>query len=489
MLALIALAALPYVGALDYYLIHDDRTLLDNAWLAREADAASIFWHDYWFGTRHEGSDLYRPLTILTLAWNLQNAPGAAAFRTVNILLHAAVALLVWRALALVFRRLDQPRPVAVAWTAAALFAVHPLASESVLFAVGRAELLAAGLGLGGFALLVGGARGGGPGAARVAASATLVFLALCAKESAAAWIVILLGWWLAQRARGHDVTRLLVRAGPVWAAALVLFLVVRGSVVGWVPHARPWIDNPLVLEGPAGRIANAVCVLARYAGKMVWPRTLTVHYEYDQVAVWPLWPWALLGSAAVLAVWLALALWLRRVSPAGLFLWIFVPAAFAVTGNVALATGTLMAERLAYLPLAGACGLAGLALSRIPRFERFGIVLLLLLLLAGGLRTVDRSRDYRDKATFVEASVQASPRAVKALYNAGYTRLRAGQATEALGPLERAVEIWPDYVLALEALSRAHADLGAEARAADYRKLAEEAAERRRSGEGSLLR
>ena len=485
-LGLVVLAVLPYAGARHHYLIHDDRTLLDNAWLAREADAVAIFGHDYWFGTRHQGSDLYRPLTILTLAWNLQNAPGAAAFRTINILLHAAVALLAWRMLSLLFCRHGEARAGAAAWMGAALFAVHPLASESVMFAVGRAELLAAGLGLGAFITLLTKHRDGGPGAVRLAASAALIFLALCAKESAAAWIAVFVGWWAVEKAAGREPTKLLLRAGSAWLASLALFLVVRGSVVGWVPHARPWIDNPLVLEGHAGRVANAICVLARYAAKMIWPQTLTVHYEFDQLAVLPLLPWALVASASVLAVWVALAILLRRVSPAALFLWIFVPAAFAVTSNIAFTTGTLMAERLAYLPLVGACGLGGFALSRIPHFNRFGVPVLALLLVAGGLRAADRSRDYRNKATFVEASVQASPRAVKALYNAGYTRLRAGSAAEALEPLERAVEIWPDYVLALVALSNAHAELGNAALANEYRRRAEDAAERRRSGAGA---
>jgi len=469
-LALVLLATLPYLGARSYPLIHDDRTLLDNAWMAREADARAIVGHDYWYGTRHAGSDLYRPLTILALAWNLQLAPAASSFRTVNMLLHAAVVLAVWIAWARVFGRLGERRPVACAGLGAALFAVHPLASESVMFAVGRAEMLAAALGLGGFAVLLGGERGAAPGAARTTISAALLFLALCAKESAAAWIVILLGWWLVERGPW------LRRIGPAWMASLLLFLVLRGSVVGWTPHERPWIDNPLVLEGAAGRIANALCILARYGIKMVWPDPLTVHYEYDQVAVWPLWPWALLTSAGLLLGWVAMALWLRRAARAALFLWIFVPAAFAVTANLVLPTGTLMAERLAYLPLAGASGLGGLALARIPR--RWLVApLLTALVVAGGWRTVERTRDYRNKATFVEAQARASPRAVKALYNVGYTRLRFGHAAEALGPLERAVEIWPGYALALAALAHAHAELGDVRQAAEYRRRAEDAA------------
>jgi len=65
--ALALLAALPYLGALGSPLLHDDRTLLDNRWLTTEANPVSVFAHDYWFGTKHEQSDLYRPLTVLSL--------------------------------------------------------------------------------------------------------------------------------------------------------------------------------------------------------------------------------------------------------------------------------------------------------------------------------------------------------------------------------------------------------------------------------------
>jgi hypothetical protein len=55
----------------------------------------------------------------------------------VNLLLHAANVWLVWKLAA----RLLQPR---AAWCAAALWAVHPIATEAVDNVVGRADLLAA---------------------------------------------------------------------------------------------------------------------------------------------------------------------------------------------------------------------------------------------------------------------------------------------------------------------------------------------------------
>ena len=108
---LVLLAIFPYVGALHHPLLHDDRTLLDNAWM-RQAGVAEIFGSDYWRGTRHEGSDLYRPVTITTLAWNVRSARSPAPFRWFALVAHACVVLLVWWVLEIVSRRLGTDPPI-----------------------------------------------------------------------------------------------------------------------------------------------------------------------------------------------------------------------------------------------------------------------------------------------------------------------------------------------------------------------------------------
>ena len=145
-LALVALAVLPYLRSIGSPLLYDDRTLLDNRWLVKEAGPVSVFQHDYWFGTRHAGSDLYRPLTVLSLGWNLRAMPTKEGIRAVNIAGHAVATL----ALFWMLGTLVAP---GAAWMGAALFAVHPLASEAVLWAVGRAEIFAALFGLVAFVL------------------------------------------------------------------------------------------------------------------------------------------------------------------------------------------------------------------------------------------------------------------------------------------------------------------------------------------------
>lgn len=479
-LALVALALIPYVAAIHAPLLYDDRTLLDNRWLAREAGPVSVFQHDYWYGSKHAGSNLYRPLTVLSLAGNVRVAPSKEGIRAVNFGLHALATLAVaWLLLTIASSR--------SAWIGAALYAVHPLGSEAVLWAVGRAEILAAICGTVAFVLFVRLDGEPGLGGRRLALSVAAFFGALCFKESAAAWLAIGAAWTVL-RPQGTT-TAFGVKAArrACYFGAFAAFLVLRGSVVGWAPAAPPLVDNPLAAADAVTRAANAVLLFARYVVAMLWPKTLSIEFGFDQIPVVPLLPWGAVAALAIVGVAIASVVMLRRRGHrVAAFLLAFPPCAFAVTGNLAFPIGTIYAERLAYLPLAGFCGLAGLGLAAIPnRSWRHGVCGVLLAVCAA--RTVARGGDYRDLATLSEATAAASPRSVKALVNAGRTRLRLGHAASAVPLLEEAVAIWPDYARAWELLADAYTVVGDEARAETAKRRARDARGPAASGDDPL--
>lgn len=449
-LALIGLAVIPYLAAIRAPLLYDDRTLLDNRWLAREAGPVSVFQHDYWYGTKHAGSDLYRPLTVLSLAVNMRAAGTKEGVRAVNIALHAAVVLVLFGVLSGLASR-------EAAWIGAALFAVHPLASEAVLWAVGRAELGAAILGGAAFLLFL---------RSSFALSAAAFLGALCFKESAISWLVIAALWAALQPPEKRPPARTALFCALPFAAALGVYAVLRIAAVGWIRHAPPFVDNPLAAAGTPTRAVNALLLFADYVFKMAFPRSLSIEYGFDQLPVLPILPTAGLAAAVVAGALIAAIVVLhRRGHRAAAFLIAFVPAAFVVTGNFLFPIGTMFAERLAYTPLMGFCGLAGVALAAIPRAAlRNASVALLLVALAG--RSFLRCGDYASLSALTEATAAASPRSVKALYNAGRTRLRQGDAAGASLLLERAVAIRPDYAGAWRTLADAYAAMGDTARA-----------------------
>ncbi len=481
-IALALLATIPYLGAIGAPLLYDDRTILDNKWLVHDAGLASVFAKPYFFGTQHGQGDpnLYRPLTVLSLAWNARLAPSRAGFRAVNIAAHAATTLLLFAML------LALASPEA-AWIGAALFAVHPLGSEAVLWAVGRAEIFAALAGLIAFGAFLKLRDRPGFGGYRLALSAAAFFAALCFKESAAVWLAIAAAWMMIRpKADRRWVPSDLARAG-VYAAAFVSFLVLRASVVGWGHQPAPFVDNPLVAADGVTRIVNAILLFARYVSKMVWPATLSVDYGFNQIPVIPLFPWGAAAAAAVAAGVLVAAIALARKGQAiGAFLLASIPCAFAVTGNFLFPIGTIFAERLAYTPLLYFCGLAGLLLSTIRNVQARRIAVAVLIV-ACGARTIARGRDYADLKTFNEATVGASPNATKALVNAARTRLRLGDAAGARPLLEHAVAVWPDYQRAWHLLAEACDVLGDTSRADEARRSEALAAGRGAGGDEPL--
>jgi hypothetical protein len=277
--------------------------------------------------------------------------------------------------------------------------------------------------------------------------------------------------------AYGKDALRSrLARIAPPFLA-LAAFLALRFLVIGKGVDVPPWIDNPFVRVDAVTRIANAVLLQARYLFKMIFPAQLTVDYGFDQVPVLSLLPWGAILAVAAIALWAWVFILLKKRSTAAAFFWAFVPVAFAVTGNFAFPIGAIFGERLAYLPLAGFCALAGLGLASLSWPASRALAAVGILVVALGARTALRSRDFGSLVALNEATAAASPRSVKALANQGRTLLRTGKPREAIAPLERAVAIWPDYARALDLLSQAHAATGDAVRAGEYQARAAAAA------------
>src|ERR1035437_5292748 len=104
---------------------------------------------EYWYHQMTTG--LYRPLTTFSYLWNYAtfgNGPHPAGYHWVNFALHAVNIALVYLLGLLVFQQTKLKERFAFAL--AAVWAVHPVLTESVTNIVGRADLLA------GFGVLAG---------------------------------------------------------------------------------------------------------------------------------------------------------------------------------------------------------------------------------------------------------------------------------------------------------------------------------------------
>ena len=413
---LCALTLLAYANSFGAGFTLDNRGLLLEDPRVREASAenlALIFQHTYWWPYGESG--LYRPLTTLTFLFNyavLGNAGQPEGYHWINFLLHAGNVLLVF-ALA---RRL-----VRSFWPAvflAAIWAVHPVLTESVTNMVGRADLLAGMAVLGGLLLYLKSAESAGLRRWVCLAGLTVAAtVGVFSKESAVTVLGVIalyeLTWWQGRKRFGA-----LLRGGLAVAAPVAAMLWQRSAVLAGSPAlAIPFGDNPLTAMSFWTAKLTALQAIARYLGLLVWPASLSCDYSYAQIAAANGSPGDWLGWAAVAAAaagTLAMYRWNRT-------LFFFGGMAFVTflpTSNLLFPVGTIMAERFLYLPALAmaACLVLGVCAAgqRLGRNNAARVVLCVAVA-ALAARTWLRNADWQDDLSLANATVRSAPRSYKA--------------------------------------------------------------------------
>jgi tetratricopeptide (TPR) repeat protein len=209
-----------------------------------------------------------------------------------------------------------------------------------------------------------------------------------------------------------------------------------------------------VALDGP-WRLLNALQVGLRYAGLLVFPLHLSYDYSYDAIPLVSSLAdprgWGILGLSAAL---LGGGVWSYRASRELFFALSFLAITFSVVSNLALPIGTIMAERLLYLPSVGFCLALALSLRRVC--SKLGLepkatatLFLALMALIVGLhsaRTLARAADWSSNPRLYLHDVEVVPRSVKALGNAGKILQDRGQHRAAIERFEQAIAIEPAY-------------------------------------------
>lgn len=436
------IAFVAYANSFSAKLVLDNGTLIgeDPRLKAVSMDnVTAIFTHNYWWPAFE--SNLYRPLTTLSYWFNysvLGSHDQVLSYHIVNFLLHWANIMLVW----LIVRRLSQ-QPILAA-LAAGIFAVHPINVEDVTNIVGRADLFATlSILLGGWCYMKAGDTSGGRRVAWLSVLAVCALLGGFTKESAVIiWPFIL--WydaiWRWPRLPGPTLLdrfaqafwQFFVKGWIVIMPALLIFF----GVFFWNKYYSPvfgeiFADNPI--SGAHSWFQarmTAIKVLGHYLVLLVFPKTLSSDYSYNQIPLYGQgsdWEDAQcwLALAAILTL-LGLAIWLRRRQPLlawGIGLYFF---AQIFTSNLFLSIGTIMAERSQYLPSVGFAVVAAQLLwwagGALARFNLRGVTqtavagaLAGLLMLALGWRTHFRNQDWQNEKALWTSAIAASPGSFKA--------------------------------------------------------------------------
>jgi tetratricopeptide (TPR) repeat protein len=414
-LAPAVLALLAFSNSFDARFTLDSATLILKDTRIRQVIAANIdqiVRHTYYWPSGEAG--IYRPFTTLTFLFNyavLGNRDSPAGYHWINLLLHLVNVLLVYKIASGCLRRLS------LAFFITAIWAVHPLLTEAVTSIAGRADLLAAMAILSGLPMYLrskettGWKRG-----AWLTGLMTATALGVFSKESAVCIPGVLAAYELSCREAAQRGKALLigclVTLPPIAAMLWQRSIVLSSSL----PVEFPFVDNPIVgADFWTGRL-TAVKVTAHYLRLMVWPATLSADYSWPEIPLaqgslrdWVAW-------IAVLAIAAAIVL-LCRNSRAALFFTGFTVVTFLPVSNLLISTGTIMAERLFYLPSIGLVGCLVIAIGAFAQrtgMPRFAPIICCAAIMMCAIRTWSRNLDWKDDLNIVTSSLEASPNSYK---------------------------------------------------------------------------
>lgn len=422
----------------DTYVIRDNPRL-NSPWNLR------VFFGTSYLGDVSPNDRHYRPLTHVSFAIDRAVfGPGPFGVHLMNVLANALVGALVY---AFLFSLLERR---AMSFAAALLFAIHPVHTEVVANGVGRSELYSAVLMLGAALLHVRSIRDreatpAAPAWPWLAGAVVLYWVALFVKESAVVLpgLLFLAEWLVLRRGSLAAMVPRLPRY-LVYALPLVVFLVIRGRVVG---PSLPAVQEVMAYATTTQRLLYASETLLAYLGQLVIPWRLCAEYSdytnpVDRTIGEPL-VLASLGTWVVLVILMAW-LWRRRIMPP-----VFAAAWFSLAllpvSNLLFPIGTIRADRLLFVPSLGFTLAVAWVLAELARLRGARPIAVLALVAMAGLyswRTIARNPVWRSTESLWTATVRVNPGSAVAWHYNGDIHRDAGRIDEAAICYQRAFEL-----------------------------------------------
>ncbi len=431
-LTLAALVAIAFFPAFQAGFVWDDTAFAEEPLVHR----ASGLWN-IWFSPgeiRNEGH--YWPLTYTTF-WLEHKLWGLAplGYHAVNVLLYIGNVLLLWR----LCRRLGVPG----AWTAAAVWALHPLHVESVVWVIERKDVLSGLCYLGAALAYV---RFSETNRRRhYGLGLTLYVLGLLAKSAVVTLPAALLIWhWYR---RGRLKVRDFARTAPFFAVGLLISI---GDMAFYRSREVLSLDYSL-----PERTLIAARALWHYAGKLFWPDDLMVIYPLWNVdAADPLaWGWPVAAALLVAGLWSGRRRFGRGPLAGALFFGVTLSPALGLV-DYGYMQFSFVADRFQYLagfgPIAVVVGASVWGVRRFggPHPRAVALALLAPVLLLLGTLTWRQARIWSDEVTLFGHVISLNPEARGAHLNLAKALDAAGRHEESLDAARVAVEQrpeWPD--------------------------------------------
>jgi Flp pilus assembly protein TadD len=416
MLAGVALAmslalATVYASAIgfDFVAFDDSVHITGNPMVQQGLTGSSIAWA---FGGSYAG--YWIPLTWLSHMLDVELfGLAAGGHHATNLVLHLFNALLFFGVLV---------RLTGVVWAsaiAAALFALHPLRVESVVWVTERKDVLSSAFGL--LATLAYISYTRRRRAYVYGLCALMLTASLMAKPMLVTFPILLLlidYWPLGRMTTWARLRPLIVEKLPLIAIVLVFAAVTY--VVQGAANAASDVGPRVTGEVPLPlRIGNAIGTTALYVKKVFWPGDLAVFYPHPNLPGGEPWSaWEITGSLVLLGV---ITLGVLRLAPsrgyAAVGWFAYLVTLVPVIGLVQ--TGEQgMADRFTYVPMMGLC--LAISFGAMELLERLvatsrartlvGTGLALVVLAHLGWKSHQEAQHWRDTDALYQRALEVAP-------------------------------------------------------------------------------
>lgn len=400
--------------------IDDPSYVINNERVHASLTPESLRW-----ALRATDNATWQPLVWISymLDWRLYGL-NPSGYHLTNLLLHLLNVLLLFALL----RRMTLST-----WKSAlvaALFAIHPLHVESVVWITERKDVLSAFFWM--LALLAYVRYAEKPTLPKYVLIIIAFVLGLMAKPMLVTlpFVLLLLDYWPLGRFAKLGAARLAWEKVP-------LFLIAAGSVImSYRVHETSGALGTLTAYPTGARIANALVAHVSYILKMLWPAKLAVFYPHPGNTL-PIWQTAV--SGLVLVVVSVLAIRSRRACFAMGWFW-YVGTLIPTIGLIQ--TGShAMADRFTYIPL---IGLFIAIIWSIPRKAlNVSAAIVITILAACSWRQVGY---WQDSRTLFEHALDVTRNNYVAEYSLGVEDQKEGNLDDAVAHFSAALEIEPDY-------------------------------------------